>query len=62
MKIRYVFVAIVLAAAAACHSSPTASRTEDSRSATDINVRLDGATTPTDSTSRTGSGWAGSGT
>lgn len=62
MKIRYVFVAIMLAASAACQSSPTAPRAEDSRSASEAEIRLEGTTTPADSTAaRSGSGWAGSG-
>jgi hypothetical protein len=63
MKIRYVLVAIVLAASAACQSSPTASRAEDSRSASEVEVRLDGTSTPADSTTTRagGGGTMGSG-
>lgn len=64
MKIRYVFVAIVLAASAACQSSPTTPRAEDSRTAPEGEVRLDGTTAPDSTAARSGSGsgWAGSGT
>jgi len=65
MKLRYVLVALALAATAACQSSPTApdsSRISPSSSA----VRLDDAPTPnpvpTQDTAERGSGWAGSGT
>lgn len=55
MKIRYVFVAITLATAAACSSSPTAP--EDLRSG-DVHILREAA--QIDSTAR-GSGWAGNG-
>lgn len=59
MKIRHVFVvAIVVAASAACQSSPTAPRAEDSHSPAGIDVRLDGSTAPSDSTTRAGGGGA----
>ena len=58
MKIRYLFVAIVLATAAACSSSPTSP--EPARSSENLPVLRDSA--PTDSaTANRGSGWAGSG-
>ncbi len=58
MKIRYVFVAIVLATAvAACSSSPTSP--EPARSSDNFPVLRDAA--QPDSSANRGSGWAGSG-
>ncbi|HEX8691368.1 MAG TPA: hypothetical protein VF746_02910 [Longimicrobium sp.] len=58
MKIRYVFVAIVLATAvAACSSSPTSP--EPARSSENLPVLRDNI--PADSTANRGGGWAGSG-
>lgn len=55
MKIRYLFVALVLATAAACSSSPTSP--EPVRSSADLPVLRDGS--PADSVANRG--WAGNG-